>query len=199
MDKVTLRTVLQGTFVEKNLPPPPIEVLKQTPAKKIEVPSIDQYFDIPMFDFDDDSIDDEDDDDCKEESDHDEEDHKQEQQQQQQQQQQQHDNKRSDNNTKQENSQLINENIPQPFNVIKGIVNSAATSNLFSTSTSIPSSAVNRDAARSQSELENLQDTPDPRIYLISQSIGFSVKNKFVTEEKLKTLLNFQAEKKKLI
>lgn len=192
MDKVTLRTVLQGTFVEKNLPPPPIEVLKQTPAKKIEVPSIDQYFDIPMFDFDDDSIDDEDDDDCKEESDHDEQDHQQEQQQQ-------HDNKRSDNNTKQENSQLINEKIPQPFNVIKEIVNSAATLNLFSTSTSIPSSAVNRDGDRSHSELENLQGTPDPTIYLISQSIGFSVKNKFVTEEKLKTLLNFQAEKKKII
>lgn len=194
LDKVTLRTVLQGTFSEKNLPPPLIEVLKQAPAKKTETPCIDQYFDIPMFDFDDDSIDEDDDDKGEEERNHDEQNHQQEQQQQQQQQQlqqQQHDDKRSDNNTNQGNFQLKNEMISQTFNVIEEIVNSAATSP--------SSSAVNRDGARSRSELDSLQGTFDPTIYLISQSIGFSVKNKFVTEETLKALLNYQAEKKKLI
>jgi hypothetical protein len=221
LDKTTLRTVLQGTFLDKTqgtfldktqgtflekTPPPapsaqPLESSKVV-AKKIEVPCIDQYFDIPMFDFDDDSIDD-DDSSSEEESVHDQQQHEQQQhehneqqqhehneQQQQQQQQQQHNNQGGDNNNKRDNSQLKNEKIPQKLNVVKNVIDSAPPT---STST------VNRAAVKTRSELELLQDSSTPSIYLISQSIGFSVKNKFVTEEMLKKLLNLQAEKKKII
>jgi hypothetical protein len=85
---------------------------------------------------------------------------------------------------------LKNEKIPQKLNVVKNVIDSAPPT---STST------VNRAAVKTRSELELLQDSSTPSIYLISQSIGFSVKNKFVTEEMLKKLLNLQAEKKKII
>jgi hypothetical protein len=224
LDKTTLRTILQGTFLEKpqgtfldktqgtvlektqgkfleKTPPPahsaqPLESSKVM-AKKIEVPCIDQYFDIPMFDFDDDSIDDDDDSSSEEESVHGQQQHEQqqhehnEQQQQQQQQQQQHNNNQGgDNNNKRDSSRLKNEKIPQKLNVVKDVIDSAPPT---------PTSTVNRDAFKTRSELEILQDTSNPSIYLISQSIGFSVKNKFVTEETLKKLLNLQAEKKKII
>jgi hypothetical protein len=45
---------------------------------------------------------------------------------------------------------------------------------------------------RSNSVKEDFQESLNPSIYLISQSIGFSVKNKFVTEEKLRSLFNVQ-------
>ena len=220
LDKTTMRTVLQGTFLEtpqgtflekaqgtflETTPPPapaqPSESSKVI-AKKIEVPCIDQYFDIPMFDFDDDSIDDDDDDDdddsSEKESVHEQQQHEQQQhehneqhqQQQQLQQLQQHNNQGGDNNNKRENSQLKNKKIPQKLNVVKDVIESSP-----STSTS----TVNRDAVRTRSELDILQDSSNPSIYLISQSIGFSVKNKFVTEEMLKKLLNLQTEKKKII
>jgi hypothetical protein len=226
LDKTTLRTVLQGnvlqgtflekpqgtfpdkiqgtflektqgTFLEKTPPPAPsAKALESSKvmAKKIEVQCIDQYFDIPMFDFDDD-----DDSSSEEESVHEQQQHEQQQQehneqqqqqlqQQQQQQREQHNSQGCDNNNKRDKSQLKNEKIPHKLNVVKDVIDSAP-----STST------VNRDAFKTHSELETFQDTLNPSIYLISQSIGFSVKNKFVTEETLKKLLNLQAEKKKII
>lgn len=202
LDKTTLRTVLQGTFLEKTqgkflekapLPAPSAQSLglSKVTAKKSEVQCIDQYFDIPMYDFDDD-----DSDSSEEESVHEQQQHEQqrqernEQQSQQQQQQLQHNNRGGDSNSKRDSSQLKNEKIPQKLNVVNDVIDSAPPP---STSTA------NRDAVKMRSELEISRDTSNPSIYLISQSIGFSVKNKFVTEEMLKKLLNLQAEKKKII
>lgn len=41
---------------------------------------------------------------------------------------------------------------------------------------------------------DDIPDNLNPTIYLISQAIGFSVKNKFVTEEKLRSLLVVQPD-----
>lgn len=154
LSKETLSTVLQGS---NSAVPDLSETVKsahEIDENESEIPFIDHFSDIPIFDYDDDNIDEDDHININELN--------------------QKDSNKSDINDK--NKQHLPSLIDPDL-----MVNKEHTGNI--------SNAENNEK-RSNSVKEDFQEIPNPSIYLISQSIGFSVKNKFVTEEKLRTLFS---------